>query len=103
MNEKTLKLIDRVIVSWKYENAKKDNAKNINMALCVSNKDDLFINIEVEGKPIRALCDTGADLNLIDLSLVGNHKLGHTMITARAASGHKITILGICVIFTVTF
>ena len=95
LNEKTLKLIDRVIVSWKYENAKKDNAKNINMALCVSNKDDLFINIEVEGKPIRALCDTGADLNLIDLSLVGNRKLGQTMITARAASGHKIAILGI--------
>jgi hypothetical protein len=94
LNENSLKIVDRIKGAWKYSNKGYEQTKSINMALSVKNKNDLFIQIEVEGRKVQALCDTGADLNLIDSGLIGDRTVHPTMTTVRAASGHRITILG---------
>jgi hypothetical protein len=94
LSENALKVIERLIGSWKYVKRNNESDKSINMALSIKDEDDLYIKIEIEGKIVKALCDTGADLNLVDSSLIGSRDLSPTMVTARAASGHRITILG---------
>lgn len=68
--------------------------KPCDLALSYSNNERPLININIEGREIEALCDTGSDLNLLNASIIRYARIVGTKIKVMAANDGEIEVLG---------
>lgn len=90
----TLKRVESIERYFCNLEQKKKELKDINLTLAIGSNEAPRIGVTINGKPISALCDTGAELNLIDISLIGDNKILPTTTRARSAGGHQLEIVG---------
>lgn len=67
---------------------------NCNLSLRYIGKESLVIKININGKTIYALCDTGSDLNLINKPLVSGFNIFPTNTQDRTANNLELNIIG---------
>ena len=70
------------------------HVQGVSVSCISSSAVDTYINVDIAGKQMLFLCDTGADHNIISRRMVPNAKLTETSIDLYTASGQRLHVLG---------
>ena len=65
-----------------------------NLALRCARNERPEVKIEINGRRVKALCDTGSDLNLLNVSMIGDLPVYPAKITIFSANDEELSVIG---------